>query len=384
MKSVVITTDIFRCREFGLQSVTQNAYWLRGLLHNVFLTTDFVQTVFTSECDEGSFEVARYRRRHNLPSSASSWAKLVNMVIPAEDESYFSDLLGAKLVIGLGVTPALMQLLDRHQIPFVDVEVDSIRFSDDLLLRVRTNSPHLSEYFSCVHLEEAIFSTSIAELRASVARREATTVTASRSFGLFVGQCGIDLSTVKSGCIAKPSERIKEIRAIAQSVDTLFVKPHPYDNDMRHIAILLDDIPNARLTRSNIYRILSDINLRHVVALSSSVLHEAALFGVKTTKLIEPDRDASDLIPPSISRWYRVPTEEMTHEGFVDAFLGKAFPRRNAPRRRLDLRRSLRTSWGLEDFQAQARLPLSMESHQPSIFAFPSQKVGRALRSIFS
>jgi hypothetical protein len=33
-----------------------------------------------------------------------------------------------------------MELLDRHRISFVDVEVDPIRFGDDLLLRVRASS----------------------------------------------------------------------------------------------------------------------------------------------------------------------------------------------------------------------------------------------------
>jgi hypothetical protein len=40
-----------------------------------------------------------------------------------------------------------MELLDRHRISFVDVEVDPIRFGDDLLLRARTNNSHLSGFF---------------------------------------------------------------------------------------------------------------------------------------------------------------------------------------------------------------------------------------------
>ncbi len=138
MRTAVITTDVFRGREFGLHSVAENAHWLRGLLHNVLSTTGFSQNLFTSECDDGRFEVARYRRAHDLPRSGSSWARLVNTKIATEDEFYFSELLYAELVIGWGLTPALMELLDRHQIAFVDVEVDSIRFGDDLLMRVRT------------------------------------------------------------------------------------------------------------------------------------------------------------------------------------------------------------------------------------------------------
>jgi hypothetical protein len=106
-----------------------------------------VQTIFTNECEGGRFALARYRASHALLKSACSWAKLVNTKISSEDEFYFTELLNAELVVGWGLTPALMELLYRHRISFVDVEVDPIRFGDDLLLRVRTNSSHLSDLF---------------------------------------------------------------------------------------------------------------------------------------------------------------------------------------------------------------------------------------------
>ncbi|WP_315836231.1 hypothetical protein [Bradyrhizobium prioriisuperbiae] len=378
---MVITTDVFRCREFGVDSVVPNVRWLRGLLYNVFPATDFVQTIFAGDCDDGEFDIAGYRRAHDLPNDRSGWASLVNTPIADVDDGYFAELLDAALVIGWGLTPALMQLLDRHRIPFVDVEVDPIRFGDDLLLRVRTNSPALSGYFSTLHTDEAIFATSVAGLRAFVARLEAATLKAGRPFGLFAGQFPIDLSIVSDGRIVEPAARIDDIRAIAASVDTLYVKPHPGDQTMQHITVLLDTIPNARLTRSNIYRILSDINLKHVVALSSSVLDEAAQFGVATTRLIDPDRDSSPLIPRSMSRWYRIAAEDLATTDFVNAFRGSSAPRSNAPRRHIDLRRSLNTSWGFEDLYTQAALPLSIAprySQRPSRY----RRAGRAIKSI--
>jgi hypothetical protein len=383
MRSVVITTDVFRGSEFCMPSVAENVHWLCGLLHHVFSTAGFAQTIFTSEYDGGNFAAAHYRRSHGLPKSACSWAKLVNARISVEDESYFAELLNGELVVGWGLTPALMELLDRHRISFVDVEVDPIRFGDDLFLRARTNHSRLSEYFSSLHVDEGIFSACVAELRAFVARREAATVKAGRSIGLFAGQCCIDLSLVEFGRIARVAERLKEIREVAQKVDTFFIKPHPFEDDAEHLAILLDAIPNARMTRSNIYRVLSDVNLKHVISLSSSVLDEAAMFGVDTTRLIEPDREGSDLIPLSISQWFRIPSEELTHESFVNAFLGVASPRSNVPRRRLDLRRSLNTAWGLQDFYKQADLSLSIAPRRPAKASLARRKMLRALKSLF-
>jgi hypothetical protein len=62
------------------------------------------------------------------------------------------------------------------------------------------------------------------------------------------------------GRIVLPAERLKEISEVAKDIDAFLIKPHPFESELRHLAILLDAIPNARLTRSNIYRILSDVN----------------------------------------------------------------------------------------------------------------------------
>jgi hypothetical protein len=89
---------------------------------------------------------------------------------------------------------------------------------------------------------------------------------------------------------------MSKIRAVAEGVDMLAIKPHPYSATSQKLRKLSNEISNARITQSNIYRILSDVKLKHV-SLSSSVIDEAALFGVKTTRLIVPDRDCSSLIP---------------------------------------------------------------------------------------
>lgn len=104
MKSVVITTDVFRGREFCMPSVSENVHWLRGLLHNVFSAAGFVQTIFFNECEGGRFALAHYRESHALRKSACSWAKLVNTKISLEDEFYFIELLNADLVVGWGLS----------------------------------------------------------------------------------------------------------------------------------------------------------------------------------------------------------------------------------------------------------------------------------------
>jgi hypothetical protein len=184
---------------------------------------------------------------------------------------------------------------------------------------------------------------------------------------MFAGQTVIDLSIIANGRCAQPIEFLDEIKRVAESVSTLLIKPHPVEPNIRHLTPLLEQIPNAVLCRSNIYRILSDINLRHVVALSSSVLSEAALFGARAIRLIASDRDTSVLVPPLARRWYRLPSS-VCGRGWLSNVLKAGLSFRSAlwPQRvRIDqpfnLRRNLGGGWGLDDFYSGASLTLTKE-----------------------
>jgi hypothetical protein len=98
--------------------------------------------------------------------------------------------------------------------------------------------------------------------------------------------------------------------------------------------------------------------------------------------LITADRDASDLIPLSTSQWYRIPAEGMASSGMVNAFHGMASPVPNVPRRRFDLRRSLNTSWGLEDFYTNPQLSLNTVPYQRRTLALLRRKMGSTIKSL--
>lgn len=384
MKTVVATTDVFRCREFGVRSVAENARWLLGLFYASFPPDRFKQSIFVSESDLGEFRAAEFRRSHAIPADKRGWASLVNAVIPKNDEDYFADLLTASLVIGWGLTPALIELLHRNDVAVVDFEIDPIRFSDDIFLRIRTNEPRLSAYLSALHIDDAAFRTSVAEIRGIVCRNDASAIKQSRSYAVFAGQCQVDLSVVSSGWLVAPAEHIDQIRAIAKNVEILAVKPHPYDDDPRHVEVLLNLIPNACLTRSNIYRLLSDTNCNHALGLSSSVLDEAALFGVATTRLISPDRDASDLIPNALSPWYRVSAEVVADGSLSRVLFGGGSASCNLPSRRIDLRRSFQLGWGLSDLYTEDAMRLSFEPgrHRLRDRVLTRRSFGRALKAM--
>lgn len=384
MKKVTFTGDVFRSHAFSLNSVAENRYWLRGLFHDLFSAAGFCMGEFGPRSEGGTFDLRRYRAYLGLPSSAEGWAAAVSTRVPDEAVELFEDLLEASLVIGWGLPPSLIDLLDRHKVSFIDVEIDPIRFAEDLFFRMRTNSPQILRVLASHDVGDEELRTSVSAIRGYAARRSYNVTQTGKSLALFAGQTTVDLAVIEAGKLAEPSDYIDTIRSVAQLADILLVKPHPAQQDYSHLTPILDQVPNAHLCRSNTYRILTDIKLKHVVGLSSSVLSEAALFQVPTTQLIKCDREASPLIPELSQRWFRVPSNIVSNDRLTRAIGSKPLlesvldhlsplwrPRRS---KGFNLRRSLGTGWGIDEFYSGR--PLSIDVPDEVAQAHCSQQIG--------
>jgi hypothetical protein len=366
MRRVVFTSDVFRSAGFGLPSVSSNRSWLRGLFHNLFVSSGYSLSEFAPASEGGTFDVDGYRSILGLPMTVDGWAVATATHIPEDAKSLFNGLIDSDVVIGWGLTPAVINLLNASQITFIDVEIDPIRFANDLFFRMRTNNKQISRLLKELHVSSEDLRLSVADIRGYVSRRAPEALREGSSLGLFVGQTTTDLSIIASGRIAEPKDYIEEIRQIAERVDILLVKPHPGQAAYSHLSSILDGIPNTHLCNSNIYRILSDINIRHVIGLSSSVLHEARQFGIPTTQLISCDRDESSLVPTIAKNWYRVTAQIVAERNLTRAcrksfYLPPIIRRRNRDAHEaFDLRRNLGGGWGLDEFYSNVSLSLDL------------------------
>jgi hypothetical protein len=79
---------------------------------------------------------------------------------------------------------------------------------------------------------------------------------------------------------------------MAHSYDSIYFKPHPYAKNSKFIyKSLKKEFKNVKIIHENIYHLLSNENILHVMALNSSVLYEAKYFRKETTFLYEPTFD---------------------------------------------------------------------------------------------
>jgi hypothetical protein len=354
---LAVTSDVFRCQEFSCCSVAFNRSWLQGFVTSIRSNTVLNITAFAPISEGGCFDAEAYRIRMDLPQTAAGWALAASMRIPETQEDLFLPLLQNSCVISFGLPPSLCELLSRNRIPYVDFEVDSARFARDLFLVARTNIRAVADALDTAVIPDEVLYASAAAIRAFYARRDSKTVHPSAPFALFAGQSKVDLSLVSCGLIAEPEAYLEEIAKASAPFPELLVKPHPYEPDTTHIERITSHIPTAHLSSENIYRLLSDINLKTVISLSSSVLVEAKFFGVRSTPLIRNDAQHSELLGP-VGRQRRRVSAALLCPQILRKLIFSAAHSEPPPTKEdlkssieVDLRGQIRAHWGLETVQ---------------------------------
>lgn len=267
--------------------------------------------------------------------------------------------------------PSLMNYIDSSGATFIDLEIDPIRFTKHLRFCARTNDRATAGVLARLRISDEHCWNDAAILKGYFARRGAQSLFGPRtSVGLFIGQSLLDLALVTRGRLARPTDVFDRVRALAQSVDLLVIKPHPYEPSTSHLAELASGLSNVAWTGHNIYALLCAKNLNFVCGLSSGTLEEAKYFLKSSERLIEPDRNGRQVLPKACSDWIPVPAAVASIEAMTEicrpfANLKQAFRSLSPKRTKLPLwvgsfrddalDHAFGFRWGLDG--AQAGLP---------------------------
>ncbi|MGP8474582.1 hypothetical protein [Burkholderia sp. PR2] len=313
IEEVVFADDFLRTRENGLPLAPQvNRKFLRAFFGPAASRLGWRVKEVCSCSQGGNIPVHKVMEALDLPQSPDGWAAACTTDLNQASEHLSSlALTPATLVIGWGLPPSIMQYVDSRGAAFIDVEIHSIRFTRDLHLAMRTNDPGIQRELERLRIDDEMFWSAAAGLRAHFARRgQSSIVRPDRSVGLFVGQMTIDLAVVRGGCLTHPVDFAKQISDWAKEVDLLAVRRHPAQTDTSHLHALLEQVPNAVLVGGNTYGLLCADNLAFVGAISSGVLDEASYFGCNDIRrLLTDDRNRAGLLPATCSPWIPVRLE---------------------------------------------------------------------------
>lgn len=256
----------------------------------------------------GALDVAAMMRALELPQGPPGWAKTcVADLSPLLALALMPRFTPGTLVIGWGMPPSLMHLLDQQGVSFLDIEIAPVRFTSHLSFCARTNDRLIETALENWRIDDEAYWSEATVLQGYFSRRSAPDLFhRDLRVGLFCGQSAIDLALVRNGEIARPVEVLDAVRTLAKEVDLLVIKPHPYEPDLGQLVELAAGIPNVAWSDANFYALLCADNLRFVCGLSSGALHEASYFMKEALQLIEPDRNNRSRLPASCSDWISV------------------------------------------------------------------------------
>lgn len=237
----------------------------------------------------------------------------------------------------------------RLGIPIVDFNAHPIRFCDDLFLGIKTDAD-----VSGLEIQEDEINFAASLMKAK--SEHVAGVSISSGALLLIGQTPSDRAVVLNGEIKKLENYKKDLIDLASQHTMLLFKPHPFapqafreprsvlEAMVEHARIGCHRVPNV-----NIYKLLSEANIKTVASLSSSVLREAEYFEKTTVRFL---RDLSDgYLPLSVETvmsdvlWYRI----FAHHG-VALKEGSKFI---AHRSRNRLRQVFNSGWGYPFFSPE-------------------------------
>ncbi|HEX7865685.1 MAG TPA: hypothetical protein VF555_12115 [Variovorax sp.] len=305
---VVFADDFFRSPANGLQYHVANRRFLRGFFDSALGRLGLPVGEIAPLSEGGRIDVARLMDRLELPCTPAGWARACIADLPPLAGRDGLPAFGPGcLVIGWGLTPALQHCIDRAGASYLDIEIDPRRFTEHLHFCARTNDLGIEAALMARRVDEELFWNHASALKGRFARHGAASLFDPRlRVGLFFGQSLVDLSLISGGRTMHPASVIAPLRELAQGVDLLVVKPHPYESALHDLAPIARAIPNVAWTRENTYALLSAANVHFAASLSSSVLTEARYFRKPTHALIRADRNAAEQLPVACSGWIPV------------------------------------------------------------------------------
>ena len=301
--------DFFRSADNGLTSHPINRRYLRKLFESAVVRLGLGCHEEFALSDGGGIDVASVMETLSLPCSPEGWAQSVIADLSSADTRRLLPGLDAStLVIGWGLTPSLMNFIDRSGAVFIDFEIDPIRFTEHLKFCVRTNDRRTKHVLEKLRVSEEHCWNEAAALKGYFARHGERVLFDPRiSVGLFIGQTSLDLALVARGRLARPIDVASRVRELSREVDLLVIKPHPYEGSTSHLADLAAAVPNVAWTNQNVYALLCAENLSFVCGLSSGTLQEAAYFLKPAQRLISADRTDPKALPGTCCEWIPVP-----------------------------------------------------------------------------
>lgn len=186
-----------------------------------------------------------------------------------------------------------IELLKAKESSF-NLSIHPLRFADDIFFNFQTNDNDLRRKLKKYEVNYNIFYHHADIIKATFLKTVKRNCIKHNSL-LLIGQTEYDNVVFDGENYLSLLDYLPRIKELATDYTAIYFKPHPYAKNTKDTyKILKKELHGVELVFDNVYHLLSNEHISHVVALNSSVLYEAKYFRKETTFLYKPTFDFSN------------------------------------------------------------------------------------------
>ncbi len=216
--------------------------------------------------------------------AVARWARQREAPLSDELEATIAGL-GDIVYVGFETPDNVWQALCARGAPALDLRLHPCRFGPDYYFLARSNLIPLRDLVDQAPLQQEL------ALEAAALEFDAFRLgheNRLRQDALLTLQMPLDSALLDAWGFANLGEHVDELTRLSREYPVIWVRPHPHSPPGEADRLAFLSLENARLTDRSAYEMLASGQVSHVIALSSSVLHEATNFGVESVAL-RPD-----------------------------------------------------------------------------------------------
>lgn len=244
--------------------------------------------------DAISFDVKLFYSFYNLDydegmdswEKDSLWAQIYyNIEYNKEAYDYIYSIFKDSLVICYEADKWQTTIYEYFNIPYIEMNLDPIRFCEDLLWAFRSNVKEVYEKIIEFKTDESIFYASANLIKAYYSEDYSK---AKEKAVLFLGQTSCDKTLVEPNTklIYSILEHKEEFENAIKGFDKIYYKRHPFAYQDDEVIDYINSLGEVEITNENFYKLLCRDEVKKVVSISSGTCIEAKYFGKNSQNLL--------------------------------------------------------------------------------------------------
>lgn len=215
------------------------------------------------------------------------WAKIYyNKSYNKKAYDYIYSIFKDSLVISYELEETIQNALEYLEIPFIEINLDPIRFLDDIMLCFKSSNEKVYQRLLDFRVDEEYIKLSANYIKTFY---KGYRTNSNECNALFLGQTVSDKTLIdeKTFEIYSILNHKQEFLEAIKGFDRIFYKRHPLVKNDEEIMSYIKSLKNIEIIDDNFYRLLSRKDIKKVISISSGTTVEAKYFGKTVQNLLK-------------------------------------------------------------------------------------------------